>query len=1006
MKIAILKIGYCFLSLLFFQTNLSAQHDTIIANELLDKAIDIYDSGDYISARKPLQKVLSLRLKYYPEDHLKIEDIYYWLGSNEEGIRNSEKALEYYRKGVEIAIKREGPQSIPVADFYMDMANTLDQMYKVNEAKKYYQKTLAIYKKEFGPESSEVGNVLMNIGYGQRKMGNYRDAEEYYKKAADFFQKSSDPNSKDFYRIYINQCNLLFDQGNYDSALDFAEKALKIKLMHYDTLHPSVYKYFGNIGRIYQAKGMPEEALPYAIKALDIAEKSRGKTHPETAGLLGELASVYADIGQLDKALNLQKKSVKIQEKGLSPTHPYLVAGYEDIGRTYEDKKEYDKALDYYQFTIKQYQKADYVPKHLIAVTLRKIADVHFKKGNIKKALEVIRQGLKNISPDFDFEENDLYKNPSLDLIQAEIEFLDLLQFKSKYLYANYKKENKKSDLEQALNTSELAIELIEKIRKSYQSESARQFLNSDTAPIYERAIEQAFDLYLLTNDPTYLFKAFELSEKSRASILWQSLNDRHAFTTTNIPESELKKINELHSEITGLEETNNEQKDQKSKNDIQNQIFDLKRNYEKAIAKLEKDYPKYYQLKYASSVVNSETVLQNLPDNNTALIEYFYSDNQLFIFVFSNHQLKGFRLPINFDLQKSILALRQINLQSIVSDESANSIYLNNLYQLHEILIQPILSEINKTQKLIIIPHGVLQLLSFESLAPISNTLDFRKQNYLLKNYTIQYAWSASLWIDTPTQVTHSTVDFIGFAPGFKNDAENLLVYASKPVFRTNEPELPHSIPEVQKAASFFHGKTFLERDASESKFYLWAPKSKIIHLATHAIANEQFPLESGLVFSEANDSIENGFINTLEIYNLNLSADLAVMSACNTGYGKLEKGEGIISLGRAFMYAGCKSVISSLWLANDESTNTIMQDFYKYSAEGLSKDQALKNAKLNYLNQADPVTAHPYFWANLVGVGDMSPLRPKPLPWKIYLGLLLSSLVIIYWFSSRQKA
>ncbi len=998
----ILKKPILFLIFLFLGQNIVlAQHDTIKANTFLDEALDLYDDGKYKAARKPFKKSLALREKFYPKNHIKIEDLYYWLGVNEQGLRDNEQSLSYFQKGLESAIQREGHKSLNAADFYMDIANTLDQQYKVDQAKEYYQKTLRIYEKEFGKESSEVGNALMNIGYGQRKMGNYRDAGEYYKKAFELFKKSSEPTSKDFYRIYINQCNLLIDLGNYDRALDYAEKALKIKLMHYDTIHPSVYKYYGNIGRIYQIKGMPEKALPYAAKALRIAEISRGKKHPETAGLMGELATVYEDLGKQDKALKLQKKSVKIQEKGLPPTHPYLVSGYSDIGKAYETKKDFDKALELYEYSIQQYQKADYVPKHLISSTLRRMANVHFKKENIQKALLSLRDGIKLIAPNFEFEEGDLYKNPKLDFIQAEVEFLDLLRSKAYFLHEHYKKDKQQIDLEQALVTSELAIELIEKIRRSYQSESARQFLNSDTAPIYEQAVEQAFDLYLLTKDREYLLKAFEISEKSKASILQQSINDQYALKISDISADEIKSLQSLHQNIAEFEESVLTEKDIAVQKQLQEELFELKLNYEKEISDLENSYPKYRQLKYAAKNINPISIQENLPDNKTTLVEYFHTKDQLFIFTFSKTEFKGFKIPVDFDLEKPILSLRKNDVQHMMANKGASLDYIATINKLHQLLIAPIESEITNSTNLILIPHGVLQLLSFETLAPISDTQDFRTLDYLLKKHNLYYAWSAGLWLEKNTSSSNHNIGFTGFAPGFKPSNQKQIA-ANLSSFRDYQTELSYSIPEIKNAVFYFPGKTFTDDSASESQFLQWASKSRIIHLATHGVANDQHPLESGLLFSENNDTLEDGFLNTLEIYNLNLSADLAVMSACNTGYGQLAEGEGIMSLGRAFMYAGCKSVISSLWLANDESTSSIMQGFYKYSSEGLSKDEALRNAKIDYLNQADPLTSHPYFWANLVAVGDMTSLQPKggSSLWWIILIIISSLLFSVFIF------
>lgn len=953
---------------------LSAQHDTIRANMLLDKGIDLYDEGDYLEARIPLQTALELRLRHYPLNHVKIEDMYYWLGVNEQDLRNNEQALEYYQKGLSIAEERLGSESIIVADFYMDMGNAYDQAYRIDEAKTCYEKTLAIYRKEFGDESSEVGNVLMNIGYGQRKMGNYHTTAQYYEQAFKNFKKSSKPTSKDFYRIYINQCNLLIDLGEYDRAMDFAEKALEIKLLHYDTLHPSVYKYFGNIGRIYQLKSQPEKALPYAQKALAIAEVTRGKQHPETAGLLGELAVVYEDLGQLEKALQLQVESVRIQEQGLPPTHPYLVAGYETIGALYEKRKDYDKALSFYQTAIEKYQSAPFVPKHLLANTLGSIAEVLSSKGSPKEALKVIQNGMQNIANDFRLDSEDIYTNPEIQKVQDEGTLLYLLRLKAKYLQVLYEDTEKAEHLEQALITSQLAIELIEKIRKSYQSEEAQQRLNAETAPVFEQAVEQAFLLYQLSKDSKFLEAAFTYSEKSKASILNQAINAQNALVTADIPSVFLDTIRALEAGISNLDERiyNGLEGDQLQK--VTNQMFDLKLQYESITAQLESQYPAYFQLKYAATEINLDEWIALLTQQDATLIEYFYSEEHFYLFTLNSGGLKGERVERDVDLRSAINKLRNQQVQSMKLSSMASEVYLATLNELYSALIRPIKDQLT-SPKLIIIPHGILNYLSFETLSSNSGGQDFRKINYLLKDYSIQYHWSAALWAKPASKLHDSQHSFIGFAPSFvsNNQQEESLVLRMQPA------SLQFALPEIEGAKEYFAGKLFTAENAKESTFHDLAPDSRIIHLATHAVVNDLQPLQSGLLFTEAGDTLEDGFLSALEVYQMRLQADLAVMSACNTGYGQLAKGEGIMSLGRAFLYAGCKSLISSLWLANDASTSEILQKFYKYAAEGMSKDEALRQAKMDYIEQADPLTAHPYFWANLIAVGEMAPLSEQ---------------------------
>lgn len=186
----------------------------------------------------------------------------------------------------------------------------------------------------------------------------------------------------------------------------------------------------------------------------------------------------------------------------------------------------------------------------------------------------------------------------------------------------------------------------------------------------------------------------------------------------------------------------------------------------------------------------------------------------------------------------------------------------------------------------------------------------------------------------------------------------------------------LQYTMEEVKSIGLVFSGKSLLEGEATEANFKKYASNYGILHFAMHALINDEDPLASKLIFTLDNDTIEDGFLNTYEIYDLNLNADLAVLSACKTGVGKLSKGEGIMSLARGFLYAGVPGIVMTLWEVEDISSANIMADFYRNLKEGLSKDLALRNSKLTYLNTANQLQSHPYFWAAYVQIGDNSPV------------------------------
>ena len=197
----------------------------------------------------------------------------------------------------------------------------------------------------------------------------------------------------------------------------------------------------------------------------------------------------------------------------------------------------------------------------------------------------------------------------------------------------------------------------------------------------------------------------------------------------------------------------------------------------------------------------------------------------------------------------------------------------------------------------------------------------------------------------------------------------------------------------EVIDISEMVKGETFCHQNATEKTFKEKAPNASILHLATHAVINDAYPMYSKLILAPDTASGEDGFLNTYELYNMQLNANMAVLSACNTGYGRLVRGEGIISLARGFMYAGCPSIIMSLWPVDDRSTSELMENFYQGLRTGLPKDAALREAKLKYLMTADEAKANPFYWAGFVPIGNMDPI---PLQHKSYYRQLLLVLAL----------
>ena len=228
----------------------------------------------------------------------------------------------------------------------------------------------------------------------------------------------------------------------------------------------------------------------------------------------------------------------------------------------------------------------------------------------------------------------------------------------------------------------------------------------------------------------------------------------------------------------------------------------------------------------------------------------------------------------------------------------------------------------------------------------------------------------TVGLYIDQQHRHEETSEPFIGFAPDF--DENELLIVANNQLRSELQP-LPFAKKEVETISIMLDGVEVIGASASESYLKNKAASFNILHLATHAIIDEDNPLYSKLVLAfEDSTTTEDGELHSYEIYGMKLNCALVTLSACNTGTGKYLDGEGIFSLGRSFLLAGAESVLTSLWEVSDQSTSQIMESFYMNIKKGATSPEALREAKLNYLKTSDLLTANPHYWAGFVFIGQ----------------------------------
>jgi CHAT domain-containing protein/lipopolysaccharide biosynthesis regulator YciM len=1007
---ALFFICFSFFSMYSFSQTITA--DTTLANQYFDLAKKDENSSRFDSAIFYAEKARAIDTNYFDEKSLKNADVLYLLGRLYWRDGKYDLALEHHFRALQIRKEILREKHPDVAASYNAIGTVYDDKGEYDLALVYHFKALQIRKETLGEKHPDVALSYNNIGAVYFKKGEYDKALEYHFKALQIRQEILGEKHPDVAKSYNNVGNAYTNKGEYDKALEYFFKSLQILKEILGEKHRLVAISYNNIGTVYEFKDEYDLALEYHFKALQIYKEIFGEKHPLVATSYINIGDVYYDKGEYNKALEYHFKALQIEREILGEKHPLVAESYQNIGNVYYDKGEYDKALEYH-FKALQIRKEILGEKHPdVTSSYNNIGNVYNKKGEYDKALGYYQKGAASCLYDFN-DTVDVYKTPIIRgylkwdyLLESLRAKAQIIADKNKVLSGLTYDDRKKI----ALRHYQACDTLIDITRKEISTQSDKMTLGEKASKVYKEAID--FLTSLRTADNAEVVKktseedrnlAFYFSEKNKSSVLLEALAGQEAMKFAGIPDSLLQKEHYLKMDIAfskkQLSET--EKFDSAKSKSFQNRLFLRNRSYDSLIIVFEKQFPEYHNLKYNNKPVTVKDI-QKLLDKKTAMISYFIGDTTITIFTLTKSDMDAKRVHKITNLSDSIVWFRYGLIKTNLSKQES---YRRLGYKLYQQLFPKSAIIDKQIKNLIIIPDGELAIMPFESSLTTNYSGDINAYNeypYLIKKYNISYSYSANLFYHTFSKEASSTIevtklnDWLALAPVFDNRSEqNMMVsqelrhqlnslktdslMANRSMFDRNSiSPLPATETETETIFKLYDeknlkAKVLLRNDANEHFIKSGElGKYKVLHFATHAFVNSEKPELSGLLLAQDTIGGEDGVLYSGEIYNLRLNADLVVLSACETGLGKIQKGEGIIGLTRALLYAGTRNIIVSIWKVTDESTSDLMVDFYKNSLAGkvqLSYSEALRNAKLKMIRERK--YAHPLYWSPFILIG-----------------------------------
>ncbi len=861
--------------------------------------------------------------------------------------------------------------------------------------------------------------------------------------------------------IYLDEANYLWNQGDYQEMLSLMSRLEKQILAQGFSTHNALPYIWRNQSMAYRSIGDYERSLGLIKKAVLKMEEIYPEGHWELGGFYKTLGNAYSNMDlnnpeYQEKALKVHLKALKLDQEKFGASHEVAMI-FHNIGMTYMYLDNFEKAEEYYKKGLKMsVESLD--PGHLnIAKSRFGLAEFYLYKGEIEKSLEQGRAAYaiykekvlpshsarisitmflgyihaysRGVDSAFHYLE-EAYKGYFPDIGLEEMEKLAEPEYFRSYDIQNISNllgilgdtYSDKGELKKARRAYKTLLAWIDQyeLRASY-SEAGWQ-RNSSFFYDYANLLSIDYRLYQETGDPIYNEEAFALADKAKTNTLRYHLQGKRSFDFSDISQAERERGRQLHQAYNEAEKRYLKDRQVNLDPTIMNrgevEFQQNKQAYLDWQRSLEKKYPRYYQLKYDQHLVYPDEVRDKIGDGKTLVVEYFLMEGQ-YLFKIAFDEEKTIHLVDTLDgtfepmIDSFIQMLRPPEFAENRSfDKEAFDKFTEMGHALYRGLLGDVLAEFgNKNfEELLIIPSGRLTQLNFDILLSEEREYDhvsYQDLPYLIRDYNIRYEYAASL-IQGETQADPPpSFAYLGVAPVFNDQYRKRISNKEK----ADSPGwgLQFNQKEVEEAYQLLGGKKLQGEEAREALTKKYLEEAAILHFATHTFLNDTFPMYTSLVLERGNDSLEDGLLHAYEIYPKNLRANLAVLSACETGLGKWRKGEGMMSLARAFKYAGCPNIVMSLWQADDQTSADVMASFFSYLKQGLPKDQALRKAKVDFLDKGSG-KQFPHYWAPFVLIGDDTPVEVSSFGWSrqnwMLLGCGLGALLLGFVYLSRRRS
>jgi CHAT domain-containing protein len=793
---------------------------------------------------------------------------------------------------------------------------------------------------------------------------------QHFEKNKYLLEKSVPINVSSFLVVYAKWFKT---QGEIEQYHLLVESALNICGKYPYQCREMYPTILSELGVYYQEIGNYTKAYYYYAEAIQENKKIDAYS-AYVANVYWQIATCHLVQKEYTKALQniqiafqlkQQTKEVANDYKNLQ-TKLYLSKGEAllGLGQWQEAQRNFQLAIQIYQKTNTQGKGAIFAQAYL---GLSRVAEA---QHTFSISLQYAQKALQ--ASHSTFKDDDITYSPSLLGCIARNEMIEALTQKA----CLFQKTNHPFTLETYLKL----IDEASIMRKTLVMAESKLWFTDKVNPIYGQAVDAfAQALNKQPNNTILQEQCFKIFEASKAAVLSDVLSEQKIRPAT-VDGALLRQDTLLRNQRVVIQSAlrGASAKEQPA---LLQKLSEVEMQLNNLIKVFEKKSPQYFQLKYDTKLVSLNDVRKQL-HAQSALISYFWGTEKLYIMVVSKASFQFVEKKNSPVLQRIVMSLHaHLSMPGIDRYKGHQ-----DAVWLYQEVFKPIRASLKGINRLVVLRANELNLIPFEILEPKGIN------DYLVKQFSFQYGHSATLLyytgIKLNASVSVSNANVAAYAPFGNNTNEQLLIQRHKDL-----KPLPASIEEVKS----IRASRYINDAATKKSFMNTYQGNGVLHLATHAQIDDENPDNSFIAFFPSDT---NNFLYNNEVYNLDLDqTKLVVLGACETGAGKISKGEGLISLARGFLYAGCPSVVTTLWNAHDRSTAVFSEQFYNLLEDGVPIDLALQKAKFSLINSQ---YEHPYYWANMILIGRTTVIQ---FSWwngyqsYIYMCLVALIALFVYW-------